>query len=151
MQQAWDKALASEGLLAMDVTALPAAGSDRGTQMTSRSTKAFFADLGIVQSFSRARVPTDNATAESWIATLKCERLYQADTAEMTPGQVESMIDRFIDYYNNERLHQSLGFVTPAERHEGRHIAIIQARRLGMQQARAQRRMHAYGGVRDGR
>ncbi|MGH2726281.1 MAG: IS3 family transposase [Actinomycetota bacterium] len=147
VQAAWDKALAGEGLLADEVERLPAAGSDRGTQMTSRSTKAFFAELGITQSFSRARVPTDNATAESWIATLKCERLYEADTAEMTPDQVESMIDRFIDYYNNERLHQSLGFVTPAERHEGRHVAIIQARRRGMQEARERRRMHANGGA----
>lgn len=151
VQTAWDKALANEGMLAEDVTRLPAAGSDRGTQMTSRSTRAFFADLGILQSFSRARVPTDNATAESWIATLKCERLYEADTAEMTPQEVESMIDRFIDYYNNERLHQGIGFVTPVERHEGRHLAIIAARRAGMQQAREQRKMHAYGGVRDGR
>lgn len=147
VQIAWDKSLAAEGLLAEDVVRLPAAGSDRGTQMTSRSTKAFFAELGITQSFSRARVPTDNATAESWIATLKCERLYEADTAEMTPDEVESMIDRFIDHYNNERLHQSLGFVTPVERHEGRHTAIIEARRRGMQEAKQKRRMHVYGGA----
>ena len=149
VQAAWDKALANEGLLAENVERLPAAGSDRGTQMTSFSTRSFFADLGIEQSFSRPRTPTDNATAESWMATLKCERLYDADTAEMTPDEVETMVDRFIDYYNNERLHQSLGFVTPAERHEGRHTTIIEARRAGMRQARERRRIHAYGGVRD--
>lgn len=151
VQAAWGKALANEGLLAEDIERLPAAGSDRGTQMTSRSTRAFFFDLGIEQSFSRARVPTDNATAESWMATLKCERLYDADTAEIAPWEVEAMIDRFIDYYNNERLHQGIGFVTPAERHDGRHIAIIEARRAGMQEARQQRKMHAYGGAEDGR
>lgn len=139
MQAAWDKALANEGLLAEDVERLPAAGSDRGTQMTSRSTRSFFADLGIEQSFSRPRTPTDNATAESWMATLKCERLYDEGTAEMTPDEVETMVDRFIDFYNNERLHQSLGFVTPAERHEGRHTAIIAARKDGMTVARAAR------------
>ncbi len=53
------------------------------------------------------------------MATLKCERLYEADTAEMEPWEVQDMIDRFIDYYNNERLHQGIGFVTPAHRHEG--------------------------------
>lgn len=151
VQSAWGKALANEGLLAEDVERLPAAGSDRGTQMTSRSTRAFFYDLGITQSFSRARVPTDNATAESWMATFKCERLYLADTAEMAPWEVEALADRFIDYYNNERLHQGLGFVTPAERHEGRHTAIIEARKAGLQEARQQRRTYAYGGVRDGR
>lgn len=146
VQIAWDKALAEEGLLVEDAPRLPVAASDRGTQMTSKSTQQFFFDLGIVQSFSRARTPTDNAACEAWIATIKCERLYDADTAEMTPEEVESMIDRFIDYYNNERLHQALDYVTPAERHDGRHIAIIEARRRGMEEAKLRRRMEAYGG-----
>lgn len=49
----------------------------------------------------------------------------------MSPSEVERLIDEFIDYYNNERLHQGKGFVTPAERHDGRHEAIIAARRQG--------------------
>ncbi len=147
VQTAWGKALAEEGLLAEEGPELPVAHSDRGTQMTSRSTQAFFNDLGITQSYSRPRTPTDNATTESWMATIKCERLYEADTAQMTPAEVQEMIDRFIDYYNNERLHQGIGFVTPAERHEGRHVAIIAARKEGMRRAREARRMEAHGGT----
>ena len=139
VQTAWGKALAGEGLLAADGPDLPVAASDRGTQMTSRSTRQFFFDLGVLQSFSRPRTPTDNASCESWMATLKCERLYEADTATMSPTEVLSLVDRFIAYYNSERLHQSLGFVTPSERHDGRHTAILEARRLGMGQARAAR------------
>ncbi len=151
VQTAWEKALAAEGLLAEEGPDLPAAHSDRGTQMTSRSTQSFFAELGIAQSFSRPRTPTDNATCESWMATLKCERLYEADTAELPPWEVEEMIDRFIDHYNNERLHQGLGFVTPSERHEGRHTAIIEARSRGMQEARIKRRIEATGGAGEAR
>ena len=147
VQTAWGKSLAAEGLLAEDGPELPDAHSDRGTQMTSRSTASFFADLGIAQTFSRPRTPTDNASCESWMATLKCERLYEADTAELTPEEVESMIDRFIHYYNEERLHQGLQFVTPVDRHEGRHVAIIAARKEGMRKAREQRKMAAYGGT----
>lgn len=139
VQSAWGKSLAAEGLLGADGPPLPMAASDRGTQMTSRSTRQFFFDLGVVQSFSRPRTPTDNGAAESWMATLKCERLYDADTATMTPDEVESMIDRFITYYNEVRLHQSLGYVTPLERHEGRHTAIIAARKEGMARAREAR------------
>jgi transposase InsO family protein len=146
VQIAWDKALAEEGLLAEDGPRLPVAASDRGTQMTSKSTQQFFFELGIVQSFSRARTPTDNAACEAWIATIKCERLYDAETADMTPQEVESLIDRFIDYYNNERLHQAIDYVTPVERHDGRHIAIIKARKRGMQEAKRRRRIEAYGG-----
>jgi len=68
----------------------------------------------------------------------------------MAPHQVEAMIDRFIEYYNEERLHQALNFVTPAERHDGRHTAIIAARKRGMQDAREQRKIEAYGGIGDG-
>lgn len=139
VQSAWGKSLAEEGLLADEAPKLPAAASDRGTQMTSKSTRQFFFDLGISQSFSRARTPTDNASCESWMATLKCEQLYEADTAGLSPAEVEAMIDAFIDHYNNDRLHQSLGYVTPAERHDGRHTAIIEARRRGLQAARETR------------
>ncbi len=144
VHDAWDKALAKEGLLAEDAPRLPVAASDRGTQMTSKSTQQFFFDLGIVQSFSRPKTPTDNAASESWNATLRCERLYDANTADLAPWEVESLIDRFIDSYNNERLHQGIGYVTPAERHDGRHTAIIGTRRRGMQEARLRRRMEAY-------
>lgn len=147
VQAAWEKSLASEGLLAEEALPLPAAVSDRGTQMTSRSTQVFFAELGVTQSFFRPRTPTDNATAESWMATLKCERLYEAATAELAPWEVEALIDTFIGYYNTERLHQGIGFVTPEERYEGRHTAIIEARRGGMAEAREQRRQKAYGGA----
>ncbi len=139
VQSAWGKSLAAEGLLGTDGPPLPVAASDRGTQMTSRSTRQFFFDLGVLQSFSRPRTPTDNGAAESWMATLKCERLYDADTATMTPDEVISMIDRFITYYNEVRLHQSLHYVTPVERHEGRHTAIIAARKEGMARAREAR------------
>jgi putative transposase len=148
---AWDKALANEGLLGEDAPRLPMAASDRGAQMTSKSTQQFFFDLGIVQSFSRPKTPTDNAACESWIATLKCERLYDANTADMEPWEVESLIDRFIDHYNNQRLHQGIDYVTPAERHDGRHVAIVEARRRGMQEAKKRRRMEAHGGVRETR
>jgi putative transposase len=151
VHSAWDKALANEGLLGEDAPKLPMAASDRGTQMTSKSTQQFFFDLGIVQSFSRAKTPTDNAACESWNATLKCDVLYDANTAELQPWEVESLIDRFIDFYNNDRLHQGIDYVTPAERHDGRHVAIIEARRRGMREAKKRRRMEAYGGVRETR
>lgn len=88
VQVAWDKSLANEGLYAAEVQALPKAVSDRGGQMTSKSTRQFFNDIGITQSFSRPRTPTDNASCEAWMATIKCERLYLADTSEMAPWEV---------------------------------------------------------------
>lgn len=145
VQTAWDKSLAAEGLYAVEVEQLPVAFSDRGTQMTSKSTRQFFNEIGVSQTFSRARTPADNASCEAWMATLKCERLYHADTAELAPWEVEQMVDTFIYHYNFVRLHQGIGF--PAERHDGLHVAIIQARKEGMQFARQNRKKKAKEGV----
>jgi transposase InsO family protein len=147
VQAAWDKSLAAEGLYAEEAEHLPAAFSDRGTQMTSKSTRQFFNEIGITQTFSRPRTPADNASCEAWMATIKCERLYHAETQELAPWEVEQMIDTFIHHYNFVRLHQGIGFVTPAERHDGSHTAIIEARKQGMQQARQNRRNKAMEGA----
>lgn len=151
VQTAWDKALAAEGLYAQDAHHLPVAFSDRGTQMTSKSTRQFFNDIGITQTFSRPRTPADNASCEAWMATIKCERLYHADTWELAPWEVEQLVDRFIEHYNLVRLHQGIGFVTPAERHDGSHTAIIEARKAGMNQARQLRKRKAMEGAGVGR
>jgi len=60
----------------------------------------------------------------------------------MSPGEVEIVIGTFIELYNEVRLHQGIGFVTPAERHDGRHEAIIAARLEGMKTARDARRAY---------
>lgn len=139
LERTWGKALASEGLLGLEDAELPDAVSDRGTQMRARSFKEFLHDLGISQVLGRPRTPADNAASEAFNATIKCERLYQLDTAAMSPFEVEFEIAAFIEDYNEVRLHQGIGFVTPAERHDGRHVAISQARRRGMEAARVAR------------
>ena len=142
VERTWGKALASEGLLALPPQQLPASVSDRGTQMTARTYRQFLADLGIPQILSRPRTPADNAASEAFNATIKCEELYHLDTAQMSPGEVEIVIGTFIELYNEVRLHQGIGFVTPAERHDGRHEAIIAARLEGMKTARDARRAY---------
>jgi putative transposase len=142
---AWGKSLANEGLLAEEDQPFPTPTPTGAPQMTSRSTQAF-ADRGIGQTFSGPGTPTDNTTCKSWMATLRCESLYKAHTADKSPWEVEEMIDRFIEYYNNDRLHQGLQFVTPTDT-RGRRVTIIASRKEGMRPARDRRKMVAYGGT----
>ena len=56
----------------------------------------------------------DNAKAESFFKTLKCEEVYLTDYR--TFAEAEANLGRFIeDVYNTKRLHSSLGYRPPAE------------------------------------
>jgi transposase InsO family protein len=136
VKDVFDKALANEGLLAMD-SPMPKSLSDRGTQMRSKSIRRFFVDLGITQLFARPHTPADNAEIESFFATIKGERLYKMSYDD--PIQMINDVDGFVIFYNQQRLHQGLGFVTPAEKHDGSWEAIIEARRIGMKRAQQHR------------
>lgn len=136
VKDVFDKALASEGLLAMD-SPMPQSLSDRGSQMRSKSIRRFFADLGITQLFARPRTPADNAEIESFFATAKGERLYRMVYDD--PIKMINDVDSFVIFYNNDRLHQGIEFVTPAEKHDGSWEAILKARRTGMKRAQQHR------------
>lgn len=138
MKRAWEIALENEGLLGAAAQKMPKAFSDRGTQMKAKSIGQFFKDLGIVQEFARYRTPEDNCFIESWFKTVKYEKLYREELED--PLEVKEVVAGFIDYYNNERLHQGIGFVTPAQRHAGLDGEIIAKRKEALEKAR-QRRM----------
>jgi hypothetical protein len=44
------------------------------------------------------------------------------------PGDLERQIAAFVDYYNNERYHESLGNLTPADVYFGRAEQILKQR-----------------------
>lgn len=101
----------------------PAAGltfhSDRGSQYTSEKFRELLADHEIVQSLSRPRQCWDNAVAESWFATLKEELIYRQGWS--TRVMARRAIFEFIEvFYNRQRLHSSLGNLTPVAYEERR-------------------------------
>ena len=46
------------------------------------------------------------------------------------------------EHYNNVRLHEGIGYVTPQDEHTGRGPAIRAARRTGLEHARTNRIAH---------
>ena len=146
-RRVWDEALAAEGLLDAEPQSVGPDGepgglglkamSDNGTQMKAKTMREFFRDLGIDQVFSRPHTPEDNAYIEAWFATAKCEGIYREEYGD--PLEAHDGIAELVRYYNEDRLHQGIGFVTPVERHEGRDVALIEARKLGLVEARRNR------------
>ena len=88
--------------------------ADRGAQYTAHDFTTLLADHAIRQSLSRPRQCWDNAVAESWFATLKDELLYRRSWP--TRAAAQHAIFEFIEvFYNRQRLHSSLGYLSPAE------------------------------------
>jgi putative transposase len=97
--------LPGEGLLAH---------SDRGSQYASEHYQLLLAKHGIVCSMSRRADCWDNAPMESFFASLKKELIHDADFA--TRAQARAAVFEDIEvFYNGQRRHSSLGYVSPAE------------------------------------
>jgi transposase InsO family protein len=86
--------------------------SDRGCQYTSTAFRKRLELRGITASMSRTANCYDNATMESFWATLKAECFGAAIPA--TRAQARSMVFDYIEtFYNPVRLHSALGFKSP--------------------------------------
>jgi transposase InsO family protein len=97
--------LPDEGLLAH---------SDRGSQYASEHYQRLLAKHGITCSMSRRADCWDNAPMESFFASLKKELVHGADFA--TRAEARAAIFEYIEaFYNVQRRHSSLGYVSPAE------------------------------------
>jgi putative transposase len=88
--------------------------SDRGSQYASGDYQDALTTLGLTCSMSRKGNCWDNAVAESFFATLKTELIYLQRFA--TRAEAREAIFEFIEvFYNRQRRHSTLGFMTPVE------------------------------------
>ena len=88
--------------------------SDRGVQYTcEKMTKLFKYNNKITQSMSRKGNCWDNAVAESFFKTIKHEWLNRFKYTSYQ--QLYTSIENYITSCNNERLHSSLGYLSPLE------------------------------------
>lgn len=86
--------------------------SDQGFQYTGLAYRSKLAKLGIRQSMSRKGNCLDNAPIESFFGHLKDEVGYRSCK---NFGEVKRMIEKYMNYYNNERPQWVLKQKTPAE------------------------------------
>lgn len=120
-----DQALVATALERALVVRQPAPGllhhSDQGTVYTSTGYQGLLRRPGALASFSRRGDCWDNAVMESFFATLKTELV--ADAAWPTRPQARVELAAYLEgWYNYERRHSSLGYLSPVE-YERQHLA----------------------------
>ncbi len=92
--------------------------SDAGSQYTSFDYSQTLDDHGVLASIGSVGDAYDNALAESFVDSFKTELI--RDRVWRTRSQLELAIVEYVAWFNNERLHTSLGGVPPAEFEEVR-------------------------------
>jgi putative transposase len=117
VQTLWDQGVITENLLEQPADTWPKSLSDRGAQMRSRSTKAYFKKLSIEQLFSRPSTPDDNPYIESHFATIKTQPVFPGYFADQPAA--ENYFDQFYPWYNDVHPHTRLHMLTPSQMHTG--------------------------------
>ena len=88
--------------------------SDRGSPYASEEYRKALRDRGITASMSRTGDCWDNAVAESFFATLKGE-LVDHERYATRAAAIASIGDYIERFYNPQRRHSYLGYVSPIE------------------------------------
>ena len=89
--------------------------SDQGFQYTSQAYFQLTQQYGITPSMSRRGNPYDNAMAENFFSILKTECIYRHKPA--TFSEANEIIDRYIHFYNHERIQTKIGVAPLTLRH----------------------------------
>ena len=95
--------------------------TDHGVQYTSKAFTRYCGTLGVRRSMGKTYTCWDNACAETFFSKLKSERLEWIKFKTRAEAARETV--KYVAYYNEKRLHQNLGYITPHEKLEQLQMA----------------------------
>lgn len=94
--------------------------TDQGVQFTSQEFIKILEENQIAISMDGKGRALDNVFIERFWRSLKQEKIYRLDLE--TVKEAQAAIAEYIDFYNHQRPHQSLGYKTPSAVHFGEVI-----------------------------
>ena len=98
--------------------------SDNGTQFVSRTVELFLSSSSIDHERIHPATPKEDAHIESFNSILEKEVIRRFEFSSFE--NAESTISRFIEFYNNERLHSAIDYKAPREVYEEWKESIIE-------------------------
>ena len=134
-----DIALAASGCDSAKVLHKPRLLSDHGSSYIAADLAEYLEDKGMKHIRGAPMHPQTQGKIERWHQTLKNRILLENDFLE---GELEAAIAAFIDHYNNNRYHESISNLTPADVYFGRGETILAERRRIKQQTIQNRRLN---------
>jgi transposase InsO family protein len=112
--------------------------SDNGSSYISSDLAEWLEDQGMEHVRGAPYHPQTQGKIERWHQTLKNRLLLEN---YFLPGDLEVQIEAFVDHYNHQRYHESLGNLTPADVYFGRAQSILQKRERIKRKTIEQRRL----------
>ena len=88
--------------------------SDRGVQYACTGFRQVLSEHGYLASMSRKGDPWDNAVAESFFRILKSELVHHTLWEGYTDAH-RDLFEYLEVYYNRQRIHSTVGWVSPAQ------------------------------------
>jgi transposase InsO family protein len=112
--------------------------TDNGSPFVAKDFKEFIRIAGMTHVKTSPYYPQSNGKIERWYKTLKgdCIRVL----VPLSLDDARRIVADFVAHYNNVRLHSAIGYVTPRDRLDGRHLDILAARDRKLAEARERRK-----------
>jgi putative transposase len=108
--------------------------SDNGPQFITKDFKELIRVSGMTHVRTSPYYPQSNGKLERWHKTLKGECVRPGSTLSLQ--EARELVERYIQHYNEKRLHSAIGYVTPMDKLEGRENKISQQRDKKLEEAR---------------
>jgi putative transposase len=107
--------------------------ADNGGPMKGITLVAFLFQMGVGMSYSRPRVSDDNPFIESLFRTLKYHVTFPRVFMDL--DHARKWFSDFVHWYNCYHRHSGIDYVTPHQRHTGKHVALLLKRQVTLNEA----------------
>lgn len=114
--------------------------SDNGAAFIAKDFKEFIRLAEMTHVTTSPAYPQSNGKVERWNQSFKVEGWRPGVPVGLADGL--AVAARYVRYYNTERLHAGIGYVTPEAMLQGRQATIFAARNRKLEAARARRAAH---------
>jgi len=137
-----DEARVFTGIDQVKVKYRPRLLSDNGPCYIAGELSDYLAGHGMTHTRGRPYHPQTQGKIERWHRSMKNQILLEN---YYLPGELKAALQKFVDYYNHERYHESLKNLTPADVFYGRGQEILDQReKIKLATLIMRRNMHYY-------